>query len=199
MRIILTQNVPNLGSLGDEVQVKNGYARNFLLPRGMAISATGTNAAQLAHHRQHLERMRQEAVKQAQSESEKVSGLELAIKVKAGQGGKLYGSVTNRDIQALLAAQGYEIERKYITLLSPVKSLGNYTATVRLHSEVKVDLQFRVEPEGELIGKEEEQPEEGAEEAAEGAQAAAGEGQESAAEASAEQSPAEQEAAPTEQ
>ena len=151
MRIILTQDVNNLGSLGDEVQVKNGYARNFLLPRGMAISATGENARSLAHRRKHLESIRKEAVGRAKTESEKLAALDLVIKVKAGAGGKLFGSVTNRDLQALLAQSGFELDRKAIHLNAPVRNLGTFHASVKLHTEVKVEVPFRVEPEGELI------------------------------------------------
>ena len=151
MRIILTQDVSNLGSLGDEVQVKNGYARNFLLPRGLAISSTGENARSLAHRRQHLDRIRSHAVGQARTESGKLAALDLVVKVKAGAGGKLFGTVTNRDLQALLAQNGFELDRKSIHLNAPVRNLGTFQASVKLHTEVKVDVTFRVEPEGELV------------------------------------------------
>ncbi|MDH4247320.1 MAG: 50S ribosomal protein L9 [Deltaproteobacteria bacterium] len=151
MRIILTQDVSNLGSLGDEVQVKNGYARNFLLPRGMAITSSGENARSLAHRRKHLDSIRSQAVGRARTESEKLAALDLVVKVKAGAGGKLFGTVTNRDLHALLAQNGFELDRKSIHLNAPVRSLGNFMATVKLHTEVKVEVPFRVEPEGELV------------------------------------------------
>lgn len=162
MHIILTQNVPNLGSLGDEVQVKDGYARNYLLPRGLALAASGKNARALEHQRTHLEQIRAGAIQQATGEAEKVAALELVVKVKAGTGGRLFGSVTNRDIQAQLAEKGYEIDRKSITLNSLVKSLGTFTAQVKLHTDVKVDITFRVLAEGELVQPEPtEAPEDG--------------------------------------
>jgi large subunit ribosomal protein L9 len=150
-RIILTQNVPNLGSLGDEVQVKDGYARNFLLPRGMAIAASGKKARELEHRRRFLEQMRKEAIDQAKGEAGKVAALELVFKARVGAGGRLFGSVTNRDLHAMLAERGFEVDRKAIQLHSPVKNLGTYTATVRLHTDVKVDVEFKVEQLGEEI------------------------------------------------
>lgn len=176
IQVILTQNVPHVGVLGDEVQVKNGFARNYLLPRGMAIVASTRNAAQLKHRRRQLEKFRLEAIQAAQLESGKVGALELEIKAKAGSGGRLFGSVTNRDIQAALAAQGYELDRKGITLHEPIKTLGSFGVTIKLHTEVKVELNIQVVPDGELVAPE---PTEASEEAAaEGA--AAAEGSESA-------------------
>lgn len=148
MRIILNQDVPNLGSLGDEVTVKDGYARNFLLPRGFAMVASGRNAKAVAHRRHFLDQRRKEAIATASGTSEQVTGLQLVIKAKAGSGGRLFGSVTNRDLQALLSAQGVEVDRKSITLREAVKSLGTFVATVKLHTDVKVDITFRVESDG---------------------------------------------------
>lgn len=153
MRIILTENVPNLGSLGDEVTVKDGYARNFLLPRGLAITAGGRKGRQLAHQRQYLDRLREQAAEEARSEAEKVQALDLVVTARSGPGGKLFGSVTNRQLEALLAEHGYDVDRKGIQIHTQVKSLGTYTATVKLHTDVKVDVEFRVEPEAEVTGE----------------------------------------------
>ena len=163
MKIILTQNVPNLGSLGDEVQVKNGYARNFLLPRGIAILSSGKNAKAVQHRRVYLEKQRQQAIDSAKNEAEKVQALEVVVTARAGAGGKLFGSVTNRDIQAKMAELGYEVDRKSITLHEQIRTLGTFPMTVKLHSEVKVDMSFRVEPEGGVL--ETPEPIEGEEEA----------------------------------
>ena len=151
MRIILTQNVPNLGALGDEVQVKDGYARNYLLPKGLALAAGGQSAKALEHKRHHLESIRKEAISQASSQAEQVAALDITIQVRAGTGGRLFGSVTNRDLQAALAEKGVEVDRKSIVLHTPVKSLGSFEASVKLHTEVKTDITFRVEPLGELV------------------------------------------------
>jgi len=151
MKIILTQNVPNLGSLGDEIQVKDGYARNFLLPRGMAMPAGGKNAREIQHRQHFLGKIRAEAIEAAQGESEKVAALELTVQARAGTGGRLFGSVTNRDLQALIAGQGFELDRKSIQLHTPVKSLGTFGATIKLHTDVKVELQFKVVA-AEIVG-----------------------------------------------
>jgi len=150
MHIILTQNVPHLGSVGDQVTVKDGYARNFLLPRGLAIAASSQNARQIEHQRRKLEKLRQEAVTHAKSEAERVAGLAIVIQAKAGPGGKLFGSVTSRDLQAAFAKHGVELERRAYVLHNLVKNLGNYTATVRLHTDVKVDINFKVEASTEI-------------------------------------------------
>lgn len=170
MRIILTQNVPNLGSLGDEVAVKDGYARNFLLPRGMAMPASGKNAKAIQHRRVYLEKQRQEAIGAARSEADKVRALAVVVKARAGTGGRLFGSITNRDLQAAFAELGLPLDRKAIVLHTPVKTLGTFAATVRLHTDVKVDIDFRVEP-SEIV----EMPKAAEGEGTEGAEGAAAE------------------------
>jgi len=182
MQIILIQDVPHLGSLGDEVHVKDGFARNFLLPRGMAIMAGSKKSREIEHHRKRLEQLRAQAIEKAQAESEKVAALELTVQAKAGANGKLFGSVTNRDIQAVLAEQGYELDRRSIQLTVPIKSVGHFTATVKLHTDVKVEVGIQVEPlfeaqptvgeDGELIEGAAPAPE--GVEGAEGAEAAEG-------------------------
>ncbi|MBI4081947.1 MAG: 50S ribosomal protein L9 [Candidatus Lambdaproteobacteria bacterium] len=145
MQVILTQNVPHLGLLGDEVHVKDGFARNFLLPRGLAIAATTQNARELQHRRRKLEQLRAEDIAAARSEAERFSQVEFTVKAKAGPGGRLFGSVTNRDLQAVLAEKGYQLDRKAIILHEPIKSVGTHAVTVRLHTDVKVDINVRVE------------------------------------------------------
>jgi len=171
MHIILTQDVLHLGSLGDEVNVKDGYARNFLLPRGLALAAGSRNAAQVEHRKRRLEQLRQKAIESAKSESEKVAALELVVKAKSGAGGKLFGSVTNRDLQAALKELGYELDRRSIVLEAPIKTIGTFRATVKLHSEVKTEVSVRV------IGLElSEEERKALESRAEGAEAAPAEG-----------------------
>ncbi len=164
MRIILTQKVAGLGSLGDEVNVKDGYARNFLLPRGMAMLAGGKNAKAIEHRRLFLEKQRAEAIDMAQTEAEKVEALNLVVKAKVGRGGRLFGSVTNRDLHAQFTEHGFEVDRKSIALHAPVKSLGTFGATVKLHTDVKVEIQFRVESD-EVVEREGAEGEAAAEEA----------------------------------
>jgi large subunit ribosomal protein L9 len=145
MQVILTQNVPHVGALGDQVRVKDGFARNFLLPRGMAIVADSKNAREIQHRRKRLELLRLEAINAAKAESERVAGLEIVLKAKAGAGGKLFGSITSRDLQQAYAEQGITLERKAFVLHSLIKHTGSFTATVRLHTDVKVDVSFKVE------------------------------------------------------
>jgi large subunit ribosomal protein L9 len=145
MQIILTQNVPNLGALGDTVSVKDGYARNFLLPNGLAIAAGSKNARHIEHQRKRLEKLRQDAIAGAKNEAEKVKALTIVVKAKAGPGGKLFGSVTSRDLQVAFANQGLELDRKAFVLHSLAKHTGTFGATIRLHTDVKVDMTFKVE------------------------------------------------------
>jgi len=147
MKVILTQNVANLGSLGDEVKVKDGYARNFLLPRGLALAAESTNARTLAHRRRYLERVRAEAVEQARAEAEKVANMELELTAKAGPSGRLFGSITNRDIQTALAEKGFEVDRKAVQLHEPIRQVGTHYASVKLHTDVKTDITIHVKAE----------------------------------------------------
>ena len=147
MQVILTENVANLGSLGDTVKVKDGYARNFLLPRGLAIVHSSKKSKQIEHERKRLEQLRQAAIEKAKSESDKVSGLELTVVARSGANGRLFGSVTNRDVQAALAENGYELDRRSIQLHEQIKTVGTYTATVRLHTDVKVEVSVIVRPE----------------------------------------------------
>lgn len=180
MHIILIQDVPHLGSLGDEVQVKDGYARNYLLPKGMAMSAGSKNAAHIAHRRKRLDGLREQAIELAQAESEKVANLELVVRAKAGTNGRLFGSVTNRDLKAALEELGYTVDRRAITLHAPIKSLGIHGATVKLHSEVKIDVSVKVVSmeltEEELRAEEEAAAEAAGEAPAEGTASEAADG-----------------------
>lgn len=147
MKIILTQDVPNVGVLGDEVQVKAGYARNFLLPRGMAIQADTRQSNELQHRIHHLQRLREAAISKAKAEAETIKALSLKITKKSGLGGRLYGSVTNVEIQELLEAKGHSVFRKNIAPHEPIKSVGKHVVTVKLHTSVKVDVEIVVEAE----------------------------------------------------
>ncbi|MEC7222170.1 MAG: 50S ribosomal protein L9, partial [SAR324 cluster bacterium] len=111
MKLILKQEVPNLGTLGDVVDVKPGYARNYLLPRGLALPVTGQQSKEFRHHMQYLEKMRKGEIAQAQQKAALMKVLDLEVTRKAGPGGRLFGSVNNRDIQEVLEAAGYTLER----------------------------------------------------------------------------------------
>ncbi|HEY9125462.1 MAG TPA: 50S ribosomal protein L9 [Bacteroidales bacterium] len=145
MEIILTQEVINVGSKDDIVNVKNGYARNYLIPNGMAIVATESAKKILA------ENIRQRAHKEAKVKEEatqlakKMEGLKLTIGAKTSSKGKIFGSVNTIQIAEALAAQGFNVDRKNILIKEDIiKEVGNYTAKVKLHKEVSVEIAFEI-------------------------------------------------------
>jgi large subunit ribosomal protein L9 len=144
MKVILKENVENLGSIGDIVKVAPGYARNFLLPKGFAIEATEKNAKALEHTKRHLEYKKNRVLEAAKQLAAKIEGITLAIAHQAGSDDRLFGAVTNMELAEQLKAQGVEIDRKRIVLAEPIKQLGDYTATVKLHPEVTAALKVSV-------------------------------------------------------
>ncbi len=143
MEIILKQPVKNLGDKDDVVKVKPGYARNFLIPQGMAILATASAKRELEEkNRQRAHKL--EFIKsQAQEEADKLDGLKLAIETLAGADGKLFGSVTALQIANKLKDKGLDIDRKNITL-DDIRNTGSYTAVIHLHKEVKAEVEIEV-------------------------------------------------------
>ena len=137
MEVILREDVPHLGSIGDIVKVKPGYARNYLLPRGLAIVADTRNVKQLDHQRRVAADKRERALRSSRSIAERLAGVRITIKARAGEEGKLFGSVTNLDIERALADQGVSVERRRIRLEEPIKVLGEHT--VPIHLAVGVD------------------------------------------------------------
>lgn len=137
MQIILMEKVVNLGQLGDVVKVKNGYARNFLIPQGKAKRATEAAKAEFEVRRAELEKAEAEVLAAAQAHAAKIDGLMVQITQKAGVDGKLFGSVTNSDIVEALKAQGFEIEKAMIRMpQGPLKQVGDHPLVVALHSDV---------------------------------------------------------------
>ena len=137
MQIILLEKVVNLGGLGDVVKVKDGYARNYLIPQGFAKRATAANMAEFEARRAELERLQAEKLAAAQELAGKLEGLMVQVTRKAGMDGRLFGSVTNADVAEAMAAQGYEIERSAIRMPEgPLKSVGDVQLEVALHSDV---------------------------------------------------------------
>lgn len=150
MQIILTQNVPHLGVVGDEVLVKPGYARNYLLPQGKAVLATNKESKKLRHQIYQLQKLRAEALENAEAQAEILQKENLCMVRKAGNSGRLFGSVTNRDIESLLKEKGYEIERRSIVLFEPIKTVGTHSIAVKLHTDLKIEVEIKVTPEGEI-------------------------------------------------
>ncbi len=147
MQIILREDVTNLGRPGDVVKVRDGYARNFLLPRNLAVEANPKNLRAFEHQKR-LALMRREARKgEALKMKERIEALRINISARAGEEGKLFGSVTNIDIERALREQGLDIERRKVILPEPIKQLGDYTVAVKLDPEVDASLKLSVNAE----------------------------------------------------
>ncbi len=144
MEIILRQAVENLGHPGDVVTVKNGYARNFLLPRGIAFEATPGNLKRINAERSRLEAAENERRDGASDLAKKLEEVQLTFSARVGEEGKLFGSVTSSDIAEQLAAQGFNIEKRLIDLHEPIKALGVYRVPVKLHADVKPEIRVWV-------------------------------------------------------
>jgi large subunit ribosomal protein L9 len=188
MKVILLEDVSNLGEMGETVTVKDGYARNFLIPRKLALPATARNLKVQEHHLKSLERKRELAIENARSMSDKLTGVSLSFSRKVGEKGRLFGSVTNMDIANALANDGIDIDRRQIILEEHIKQLGEHEVTVKLRSEVATTITVTVLPEeGSELPLE---PAEG-EEAAEGPESVEGAEEAPAEEAAAEETPEE--------
>ena len=145
MQVILMEKVANLGNLGDVVKVKDGYARNFLIPHGKAKRATQENLKAFESRRGELEKAQSEALAKAQERGQKLDGLTLQITQKAGPDGRLFGSVTNYDIVEALRKQGHEVERAQIRMpQGPLKQVGDYPMQIALHTDVAVTITVSV-------------------------------------------------------
>lgn len=150
-KVLLREDVDDLGARGEIVRVRAGYARNYLLPRNLAVQATTGNVKGIEQERAALLKKEAKERATAEGQSQQMSSLELEFRRKAGEQGALYGSVTSMDIAEALKERGHEIDRHRIHLREPLKRLGEYTVPVRLHREVTIDLKVRVAPEGEVI------------------------------------------------
>lgn len=144
MEVILLERIPKLGQMGDIVNVKPGYARNFLLPQGKALRATKANKEFFEKQRAQLEARNLEARKEAEAVAEKLEGQQFVAIRQAGESGQLYGSVTTRDIAQAVTAGGFSIERRQVTLNHPIKILGLHEVTIVLHPEVEVTIVMNV-------------------------------------------------------
>jgi len=144
MDVILRENVEKLGAAGDVVTVKDGYARNYLLPRGLAYPATDGNRRRLESEHKSRSRRVEAEVGQAKEIAAKLEAVSLSFSMKAGEGDKLFGSVTTHDIAERLKAEGFDIDKKAVELQEPIKALGVYKVPVRLHADVKPDVRVWV-------------------------------------------------------
>ena len=144
MDVILLERMSNLGQMGETVRVKDGYARNFLLPRGKALRATEGNKARFESQRAELEARNLKQQGEAEKVGKKLDGKSFVVIRQAGESGQLYGSVSTRDIAEIMAADKYKVARDQIVLNTPIKTLGMYTMPVRLHPEVEVSVTVNV-------------------------------------------------------
>lgn len=161
MKVILTEEIRGLGTRGEVVTVKDGYARNFLLPKNLAREATTGNLKQIEHERRKWALLAQQEKDAAQKAADKVKGVKIRIEKRVGENGHLFGSVTANEIADALAAKGIEVDKRRIELAQPIKSAGMHDVEVRLHRDVTAQIQVEVVGQG------------GAEQAAEAPEAAA--------------------------
>jgi large subunit ribosomal protein L9 len=147
-QVLLREDIDNLGARGEIVRVKAGYARNYLLPRKLAVEATTNNVRQIQGERAALVKREAKERSSADAQAEQLRNLTLKFERKVGEAGVLYGSVTSMDIAQALKDQGYEIDRRRIVLREPIKRFGNYAVPLRLHRDVTVELPVNVLGEG---------------------------------------------------
>jgi len=148
MEVILREHVDKLGRLGEIVKVADGYARNYLLPRKLALLATEGNKRQIEREREKFEARESEDKQAYEAMAERLANVEVTIARKVGETEALYGSVTTADIAAVLAGQGFEIERRKLQLQDPIKQLGEFDVPIRLHREIVAHVKVRVVAEG---------------------------------------------------
>ncbi|WP_332687355.1 50S ribosomal protein L9 [Devosia sp.] len=144
MKVILLERIGRTGSIGDEVAVKDGFARNFLLPQGKALRATEANRKKFEAERAHIEKRNEDRRAAATGIAEGLNGRTVVIIRQAGETGQLYGSVASRDIVEALAADGYTVQRSQVDLTDPIKSVGVHTVPLNLHAEVAVTISVNV-------------------------------------------------------
>jgi large subunit ribosomal protein L9 len=144
MEVILKEDIANLGKIGEVVRVRDGYARNYLLPRGLVLEANKKNLKTFEHHKKIVGDQKQKILRQAQSVGDQLAGVSVTLPMRAGEEGKLFGSVTNIQIEKALKAQGLNVDRRKIQLAEPIKAVGDYDVPVRLSADVTVPLKVSV-------------------------------------------------------
>jgi large subunit ribosomal protein L9 len=149
VQVILREELSNLGTTGDVVKVKPGYARNYLLPRGLAVEASVRNLHELEHQKRVLADKRLREQKSAAAIAEKIGSVKLIFQVRAGDDGKLFGSVTNQDIHRQLEERGFSIDRRRILLEEPIKSLGSHDVVIHLGPDTKATVKVDVSAQSE--------------------------------------------------
>lgn len=144
MEVILKEDIVNLGKIGEVVRVRDGYARNYLLPHGLVLLANKKNLKTYEHHKKIVADQKQKFLRQAQSAAEQLSAVSLVIPMKVGEEGRLFGSVTNIQIEKALKAKGLDVDRRKIHLTEPIKTAGDHEVPVRLSADLTVPLKVSV-------------------------------------------------------
>ena len=144
MKVILTQDIAGLGSIGDLITVKDGFGRNYLVPQGKALQATSQNMKTLEHQKRQIREKIDKAKREAERLAARIESVSCTVAKAVGEEDKLFGSVTGMDIESSLKLEGIEIDRKKINLLEPIKSLGIYNIPIKLHPEVTAVLKLWV-------------------------------------------------------
>jgi large subunit ribosomal protein L9 len=144
VEVILKEDVVNLGKIGDVVRVRDGFARNYLLPRGLVLEANKKNLRLFEHQKKIVADQKQKISKSAQAVAEQLTGVELTLAMRAGEEGRLFGSVTNMQLEKALKERGLKVDRRKIQLEQPIKTLGDYEIPVRLSADVTVMLKLSV-------------------------------------------------------
>lgn len=147
MEVILQEDYPSLGYVGDRVQVRPGFARNFLIPRGIAVEGRSANARALNHKLQIINAKKLKMKAEAETLAKRIEGLRFEFILKMGEQGKSYGSVTSKEIESHLKDAGFEIDRKQVRLLEPLKTSGEHKVLIKLHSEVSAPILVVIQSE----------------------------------------------------
>jgi large subunit ribosomal protein L9 len=144
MEVILRDDVPNLGRVGEIVKVKDGFARNYLIPQGLAYAATPGNKRRIESEAKRRTIRLAEQKSDAEATAARLAGVALAFTAKAGEGDKLFGSITSADIAKQLAQQGYTVDKRIIELAEPIRMIGDWSVRIRLHPEVRAEIMVSV-------------------------------------------------------
>jgi len=144
VEVILRDDVPSLGKIGQVVRVKPGYARNYLFPRGLAVEANRKNLHVLDHQKRVIGAKAERERKAAEGVAQKLNGLKVTVQARAGEEGRLFGSVTNLDLERLLADKGFQVDRRRIELAEPIKQLGTYPIVIQVGRDVRATVELAV-------------------------------------------------------
>jgi large subunit ribosomal protein L9 len=148
MKVILKEDVKNLGTMGSVVDVANGYGRNYLLPRNLAVEANPNNMRQFEHQKNIILVKAKKIIRSAEDLAKQVSGITLSIEAQSGEDDKLFGSVTSMDIAEALSKKGIDIDKRKINLEEPIKRLGTYSVAVKIHQDVSANVTVEVKKAG---------------------------------------------------